>query len=571
MAIIQAIDSIVKSLLPIATTALAAATTTALTEAYAGDDQAQHMAMPLVIATAAVGALTLIWDNISEYITTKVQYGMRTKIEDAMISKLGSLPFHLYDDKRTIDMYERADRFSNNLVYIFSTVGSMISSVVSVIVSVIALGAVSWWLALVVFVATIPGAVIQLRLARREARHWNDNTTTRRRRYRIAWTLSDARQLAEVRVYGLLKSLIAEHATLRDKDDKERMIMNLKSNWLQFGADLLTAAVELGALIWIVQQIISRAQPVGQFVYVQQLVGRAFGAASSLAIQLGRTNEDLANMVDYYAFLELESQDDDIGTALTEPVKKIEVRHVSFRYPGTEVLVLDDISLTIHSGQHIAIAGENGAGKSTLIKLILGLYRPTSGEILLDGIPLGEYNLSSWHRQLALMWQSFANYEFTTIAESIALGDITKSSGSKGITEAMESAEFDDVVAKLPHGTKTYTNRWMAPDDDPTLGIELSGGQKQRLALARNFYRDAPLVVLDEPTSAIDALAESRIFGRLFKRDDKTIIIVIHRLSVVQKAEVVYMLKDGNIVERGSPAELIAAKGEFRHMFESQL
>ena len=135
----------------------------------------------------------------------------------------------------------------------------------------------------------------------------------------------------------------------------------------------------------------------------------------------------------------------------------------------------------------------------------------------------------------------------------------------------MESAEFDDVVAKLPHGTKTYTNRWMAPDDDPTLGIELSGGQKQRLALARNFYRDAPLVVLDEPTSAIDALAESRIFGRLFKRDDKTIIIVIHRLSVVQKAEVVYMLKDGNIVERGSPAELIAAKGEFRHMFESQL
>ena len=169
------------------------------------------------------------------------------------------------------------------------------------------------------------------------------------------------------------------------------------------------------------------------------------------------------------------------------------------------------------------------------------------------------------------MWQSFANYEFTTIAESIALGDITKSSGSKGITEAMESAEFDDVVAKLPHGTKTYTNRWMAPDDDPTLGIELSGGQKQRLALARNFYRDAPLVVLDEPTSAIDALAESRIFGRLFKRDDKTIIIVIHRLSVVQKAEVVYMLKDGNIVERGSPAELIAAKGEFRHMFESQL
>ena len=193
------------------------------------------------------------------------------------------------------------------------------------------------------------------------------------------------------------------------------------------------------------------------------------------------------------------------------------------------------------------------------------------GEILLDGVPLHTYSLESWHRQLALMWQSFVEYYFATIAEAISFGDITKLQTEDAMTTAMKSAEFDDIVAKLPHGTATFTNRWMAGDDDPSLATELSGGQKQRLALARNFYRDAPLVVLDEPTSAIDALAESRIFGRLFKRDDKTIIIVSHRLSVVQKAEVVYMLKDGKIVEHGSPAELIAAKGEFRHMFESQL
>ena len=191
MAILQLVDSMITALLPIATTALAAATTTALTEAYAGDEQAQHTVLPLVIATALVGALTLVWNSVNRYLTEKIEYAMRAKIEDMMIEKLGSLPFYLYDDQQTIDLYEKADRFSTRLVYVFSTVGDIVSSIFGIIAAVLALGAVSWWLALIVFLATIPGAIIQIRLARKETQHWNNNTVTRRRQSEIGWTVGN--------------------------------------------------------------------------------------------------------------------------------------------------------------------------------------------------------------------------------------------------------------------------------------------------------------------------------------------------------------------------------------------
>jgi ATP-binding cassette subfamily B protein/ATP-binding cassette subfamily C protein len=139
------------------------------------------------------------------------------------------------------------------------------------------------------------------------------------------------------------------------------------------------------------------------------------------------------------------------------------------------------------------------------------------------------------------------------------------------VTQKVLMAEFMEVVNKQPHGMDTFIERWMAEDDDKSTATELSGGQSQRLALARNFYRDAPIMILDEPTSAIDALAESRIFQRLFRQKNKTLIIVSHRLTTVEKADVIYMMEQGRVVESGTHAELVAKKGRYYRMFESQI
>ena len=568
--IVKLFDSVIQAVLPIATAYFAAATTTALAAAYAGEEQASQKAIFYVIITAFIGLFMLLWRSVSNYISQKMRYSVDASIEDEMTLKLTTLPFSSYDDKDVMELHEKARRFSYFFSYIFDTLSSMLTSIIGAITAIVALLIISPWLSLVVLVASVPGMIIQLRLARQQVKHWEGNITNRRRKGNIGWTLQQPRYISEMRVYGVVKHLIHTYATLRDKDDKERLEFELRTIWKQLTADVGTALVELGSLVWITLEIIHRQQPIGQFVYVQQMVSRAFSEAKELASQLGRIDEDLANITQYQQFMELESGDE-TGVSIKELAKSIKVDQVSFAYPETDVLVLDNVSMTIERGSRVAIVGENGAGKSTLIKLLMGMYQPTKGQILVDERNLLEIKKSSWHSRIALLGQSFVEYAFATMRENITLGNVHKKPTDEAVVEAMKAAEFMEVADKQPHGADTYVERWMAEDDDKTTATELSGGQSQRLALARNFYRDAPIMILDEPTSAIDALAESRIFKRLFRQTGKTLIIVSHRLTTVEKADVIYMMERGKVVERGTHEELVAKKGRYYNMFESQI
>lgn len=568
--IVKLFDSVIQAVLPIATAYFAAATTTALAAAYAGEEQASQKAIFYVIITAFIGLFMLLWRSVSNYISQEMRYSVDASIEDEMTLKLTTLPFSSYDDKDVMELHEKARRFSYFFSYIFDTLSSMLTSIIGAITAIVALLIISPWLSLVVLVASVPGMIIQLRLARQQVKHWEGNITNRRRKGNIGWTLQQPRYISEMRVYGVVKHLIHTYATLRDKDDKERLEFELRTIWKQLTADVGTALVELGSLVWITLEIIHRQQPIGQFVYVQQMVSRAFSEAKELASQLGRIDEDLANITQYQQFMELESGDE-TGVSIKELAKSIKVDQVSFAYPETDVLVLDNVSMTIERGSRVAIVGENGAGKSTLIKLLMGMYQPTKGQILVDERNLLEIKKSSWHSRIALLGQSFVEYAFATMRENITLGNVHKKPTDEAVVEAMKAAEFMEVADKQPHGADTYVERWMAEDDDKTTATELSGGQSQRLALARNFYRDAPIMILDEPTSAIDALAESRIFKRLFRQTGKTLIIVSHRLTTVEKADVIYMMERGKVVERGTHEELVAKKGRYYNMFESQI
>lgn len=568
--VIRIADSLVQAGLPIATTYFAALTTTALTEAYSGDSTAGNRALMYVVITAVLGLVLLVWNSVSNYVSQKTRYAISAAIDDRMIEHFGSLPFPLYDDKEMVDLHEKAKRFSYFFSYIFDTIGSMMTSIASAVGALVALVFVSPVLALVITIVSLPGVVIQLRLARRQAQHWEGNITNRRRAGGLEGVLQNPQYIAEMRVYGVVRQLVQMRARLRDKDEKERLQFELSTIWQQLFANVGEAIAELGALVWVTLQIIHHAQPVGQFLYVQQMVGRALGSAGSLASQLGRVDEDLANIVDYQKFMEIAEAPRRHAT-LHEIPEQIVLDNVSFAYPKTDRHVVDGVSLTIARGQHVAIVGENGAGKSTLIKLIMGLYDPSDGHILLDGQSLSQLDPESWHRHIALLSQDFIRYWFATIKENIVFGAIDEPRDNERVAHAMRQAEFHTVVEKLEHGTDTYIERWMAEDNDEATATELSGGQYQRLALARNFYRDAPIIILDEPTSAIDALAEARIFKHLFAQEDKTIITISHRLSTVQKANIVYMMQDGRIVEQGTAKELIARKGAFYTMFESQI
>lgn len=566
--ITQIVGSVVTAVLPLITTYFAAATTTSLAAAYAGQSGAGNQAIIYVVVTAALGVLMTAWRSLENYLSQAMRYRVEASMTDRMYEHFLRLDFWRYDDKTTVDLYEKARKFGQFFPYIFERLSSIVTAIVSMLAGVIALGLVSWWLALIALVAILPGVVIQLRLSRQQTKHWNKNIEARRVVNWIEWGIMQPEKIAELRLYGLVRSLLDLRQKMRDKDEKARIDFERHYIWKRFGSDVLEAVAEVVALTWVTLQIIARQQPIGQFIYVQQVVSRAIGGASSLVSAIGAIDEDIANLFDYQTFMDL-PQGAQKQFMLAGVPERISVANVSFRYPGAEQTVLQNVSFDILRGQHVAIVGENGAGKSTLVKLLTGLYQPTNGDIYLDEQSLARVDVASWHKLLGVLSQDFVKYDFADARRNVSYGDVSTAYSEERLERAIQTAEAG-FLYKLPKGLDNYIDQWME-DDEGNKGQDLSGGQWQRVALARNFYRNAPIIVLDEPTSAIDALAESRIFKHLFAMKDRTIITISHRLTTVEKADVVYMLQNGKLVERGSAAELIAKRGAFYQMFESQI
>lgn len=561
--------AIITAVVPIVTTYFAAQTTTLLAAGFAGDERAGEQAIWYVIATATLGILSSVWYSVQSYITELTSYRINAAMSDKLYEHFVSIEYWRYDDKETADMFDKAQEFAMFFARFFDIIARIVGSVVEVVVGVATLFFVDVWIGVLIVVAVIPGVIVQFKISRLQSQHWNENTEVRRKANGITWSLFRPANLAELRVYNVAKYMLNLRAKYRELDQLERIGFERKYMGKRLIGDIIEAVAQLIALLSIARQIITHSQPLGQFILVQQMTSRAIGGMHSLASEFNGIDTDLATMVDYETFMQLPTVTK--GTdALPEPPKEIVLSGLSFAYPNAEQRVLHDINMTIKAGQHIAIVGENGAGKSTLVKLLLGLYKPAAGYITVDGRDLATIDEDEWHRHLGVLQQDFIHYYFATVRENIEYGDTSRPPDKKRFAEALDHAEATKFVDKLPRKADTIPNQWFEHDDG-TNGVELSGGQWQRLALARNFYRQAPIIILDEPTSAIDALAESRIFNRLFSDHGNTIIAVSHRLTTIKKADVVYMMKDGRIVEQGTTAELIAKKGEFYHMFESQI
>lgn len=568
--IFQLAGTLVTAVLPIVTTWFAALTTTSLAQAYEGDPAAGGRALIYVLITAGLGLLLTAWRSLDQYLQRLMRYTLEANVSDVMYERFLSLDFWRYDDKESIDVYDRAQRFSQFYVQAFQTLARMVSQIITLIASVIALSLVGWWLALILVAAIIPGVVLQFRLSRAQVRHWNSTIEFRRSKATIERALFQPEHIAELRLYGIVRHLLDLRQHLRDLDEKQRILFERRYLPWRLLADAIELIAEVGSLVWVTLQIIARELPVGQFLYVQQIVSRALTAMNSFVVEVAALDEQLGNLGDYQRFMDYPVWRGE-GRTLDGPPEVIELEDVRFQYPNSDREVLQDISLRIPRGARIAIVGENGAGKSTLIKLISGLYPPTSGAVRLDGVDLREVSTESWHAQLAVLQQDYLAYTFATARDNIRFGDVNaEDPDGTRFQAAVDKADAQSILDGLPFGADSYIHPWMAHENGTT-GVDLSGGQWQRMALARNFYRDASIIILDEPTSAIDALAESRIFNHLFADHRQTLIIISHRLTTIERADVIYMLKAGRIVESGTAQELFARRGEFFTMFASQI
>ncbi|VVA43774.1 conserved membrane hypothetical protein [Candidatus Roizmanbacteria bacterium] len=372
--------------------------------------------------------------------------------------------------------------------------------------------------------------------------------------------------LSEIKIYNLKKFFLGKTEVLQNEivDQYKKPILKYIF-WSTLASFFIPIVIFLFLRNFINEIIFSQKFSLGDFTFFLNAVFTFTGQTSSLLVSLGGIVENNLYVDDYFKLLNIKNKVINIKNAKRLKIiipREIKFENVSFTYPGSKNPVLRNINLTIKTGQDIAIVGPNGAGKTTLIKLLFRFYDPTIGKILVDGVDLKNINLDDWYRHLGVLFQDFAKY-YLTVKENIEFGDM-ENIKKKSVTGALANAQGNDLL-DLPKKTNQILGRWFED------GEEISVGQWQKLAIARALYRNAPILVLDEPTSNIDAQAEYKIFNNLkqtYKK--KTLIFISHRFSTVRIADHIYVLKNGQIVEQGKHQSLLLKNGTYAKYFKIQ-
>lgn len=435
----------------------------------------------------------------------------------------------------------------------------------------VALTVLTPWLTVAVVIAVVP---VILLFAFSGQTNWSLLfQQTRERRLADYYTdlLVDRRFAKEVKLYGLSKYLSERWTSLfwRTRNEQRRLAFRLGLQ--QRGAVFGMQVVMMLGLVWVVFARLIHASPGGYVLLFQSLLGLV-DALFNLNSTIQSLGENSGYASEFRAFTEQpvergaidNSSKDMRGSLFPVPLRRgIRFENVWFAYPGSQKYVLKGVSFEIRAGEKVALVGENGAGKTTITKLLLGLYSPDKGKVTADGVDYSNINPVSLRGEMSAVFQQFTHYHLT-LGDNVALGRIGALGDARRVRSAVERAGALDVVRSLRDDYDTL----LGPDVG---GVDLSGGQWQRIALARAFFRDAQILVLDEPTAALDPLAELALFTRFAElTEDRTALLVSHRLGMARLADRVLVVSEGQLVEHGTHDELMAKGGEYAAMFESQ-
>lgn len=530
-------------------------------------------AVTLIIFLLAIRYLSpfvenvLYWTFNTSYLDYLFRYKVQNELNFRFYSKMAVLDVAYFENSKTQDlitktrdtMLWRPPNMLRTFCYVFRSLVMMLSAA-------IVLATFNWWLPIVIIFASIPRLILQTMLSDIEWSIYGAGAPQARKLWYFSWILADPTALKEIKIFQagnyLLNRLKSIQTNLLNLN-KKPLDQNLR-------VMLLLPVLETGLVFFLAYSnlplVFSGLITIGSFTLLTDMLLQLQGNVAQISGQMGEIYGNNLYVNDYFTVQSLPPLISEAPTPIPINAKippKIEFSHVSFAYPGGKV-ILNDISFTINPGENIALVGPNGAGKSTIIKLLCRFYDVTSGEILINGVNIQQINRSNLYQLMGTLFQEFMHYHLT-VRENIIFGDSSiKIDRKKMVTAAKQSGAFE-FIDKLPNRFDQILGK------EYTDGAEISGGQWQKLAIARAFYEQAPLLILDEPTSAIDAEAEFEIFSNLQKvYRDKTLVLVSHRFSTVRNANRIYVIENGSIIEQGSHPELLALKGRYATMFTLQ-
>ena len=487
-----------------------------------------------------------------------------------IISKARTIDTASFDTPEFYQKLENANREAGNRpVQILNSTFGIMSTVISTLSYVTALIAISPVAPLVIIAMSIPSAIVNFIYRRKNADYLYRRSKERRKLNYFSNIMCSKDHVKEVRMFGMSDLLIKKYKEVFASyfGGLKKLIVS-EGLWHIFFS-VLSTVVNCALYIFIAKKVFTGELQIGDYSFYTSALSNIASGVATLVSTTASIYEGTLFIDNMMSFMKEEQH---IIPRLNPPkqVKHgeghiIEFKNVSFRYPGTDRDVIKNVSFRLNPRESVVLVGLNGAGKTTLLKLLTRLYDPTEGEILLDGIDLRDYDVADLYKMFGIIFQDFGKYAFT-VRENISFGNLSNPIDDERVAYAAAQSGAKDFIERMPDSYKTPLMRIFEDN-----GLELSGGQWQKLAIARAFYSDADVMILDEPTAALDAIAEQEIYNEFDALSkDKTTIFVSHRLSSATKASKIIVLEYGELVEEGNHAELMALHGKYYELFSTQ-
>ncbi|MEU4242716.1 ABC transporter ATP-binding protein [Actinoplanes sp. NPDC026619] len=545
------------------------ATQRVLIELFAGGPTPDRVraALPALLwlagATAIRGALGMAVGYALNGLTPRVHQ----VAERQLFERTTSVALAAFDDDGFNEGMERATRGSEAAIDLVSDTMNLFAGVVSLLAVTVAVVAINPLLLLALLVATVPTAYAALRAGHEQFKSYLASSTRRRRQWVLQTLMAERKSAAELRSYGLRGFVLGLYdqvmgAQIAVELAVARRVTTTISIGSAVGGLALTGVYVLLGTLLLQGQI-----PLAAAATCVVAVQAAQRSLAQVTFQVDRVYVSGQFFSEYVKFLG--TADDYVPThpsssAVPDGFAELGVHGVSLRYPEREKPAVDEMSLTIRAGQTVALVGENGSGKTTLAAMIAGLRDPTGGHLTFNGRRYDDWDPDGLREQIAVVQQEHHKWPFSA-ATNIAMGDIDSATDPARIETAAAMAAAHEMIQELPHGYDTLLDRTFKD------GQDLSGGQWQRITAARGFYRDAPLLIMDEPSSALDPRAEDALFQALRNRQGRrTTILITHRLANIIHADQIYVMHQGTLIESGTHATLMALDGRYAELFTIQ-